>query len=83
MMKFPISLHLSILAFSVALCATAHGDEVQSPQNSTSCPDRSKDPAPACADQACAARAKKEMDAQLECHKKRMVELQVAPGSGK
>jgi hypothetical protein len=75
-MKFPIFLHLSIFAALVSLSTAAHCDDITMTDTRTSCPDRSKSPAPPCADQACAARAQKEMEAQLECHKKRMLELQ-------
>lgn len=82
-MKLPIFLHLSIFALLVSSSTAAQCDDVPMPMTTTSCPDRTKASAPTCADQACAARAQKELEAQLACHKKRMLELQAAPEVGK
>jgi hypothetical protein len=81
-MKFPIFLHLSIFAAPVSLSTAAHcGNELM--PTTTSCPDRSKAPAPTCVNQACAVRTQKKMEAQLECHKRRMVELPAEAEVGK
>lgn len=82
-MKFPISLHLSIFVALVLSSTAAHCDNLPMNTTTTSCPNRSNASAPTCADQGCAARALKEMEAQLECHKKRMLELQAAAEAGK
>jgi hypothetical protein len=44
------------------------------------CELKPQEPAELCNTAACAERAKRELDAQLECHKKKMAELQIAQG---
>lgn len=82
----------SILAM-IAIYATAiaaEEDKVSVPattntegKSEASCPLPPMPPAEFCLTQACAARAEQVMQAQLECHKKRMLELKIAAGSPK
>lgn len=79
-MSFPISIHLSIFASLAVLSMAAHSEDPRANDAVASCPDKSKSPVELCVDPACAERAKKQMDAQLECHKKRMKDLEASAG---